>query len=104
VIEKEIGRLRARITELEQHERLADAFLADMAGELAQMPCCCENGKHRDTPPMMWPELIRCIIKRAVRDALAKREQEAKQRATTVGGRWRTLTSRVTFEESEDER
>lgn len=43
-------------------------FMAMLAGELARMPCVCDDGGHENTPPMMWPELIRCIAARAFND------------------------------------
>lgn len=47
-----------------------DAFLAFMADSLAQFPCCCDEGKHDGTPPMLWPELIACIARRSAQDAV----------------------------------
>jgi hypothetical protein len=47
-------------------------FLAFMADELDRFPCLhgpAGNGAHAKTPPMMWPELIRCIVAKARQDA-----------------------------------
>ena len=62
-------KLRAALKEVEDDQ---SGFLAFMTAELAKWPCCCDDGGHSSTPPMMWPELIACIVKRAVKDALAK--------------------------------
>jgi hypothetical protein len=43
-------------------------FFAYMSGELSKWPCMCENEGHKGTAPMFWPELIACIIKKAVQD------------------------------------
>ena len=58
-----------RVKELEDQADMHADFMGFMAGELAQFPCCHEDGEHHSTPPMMWPELIACIVKKAVRDA-----------------------------------
>ncbi len=44
-------------------------FMAFMTGELAQFSCCHEDGKHAGTSPMMWPELIACIARKAIAEA-----------------------------------
>jgi hypothetical protein len=47
-------------------------FLAFMADELDRFPCLhgpAGNGAHAKTAPMMWPELIRCIVAKAKQDA-----------------------------------
>lgn len=62
-------------------------FLAFMAGSLAEYHCDCtddecgpDKTRHASTPPMCWPELIACIIKKAVKDAKA----ESQSRITTL--------------------
>lgn len=47
-------------------------FMAFMTTELDRIPCCHTDGSHKGTPPMMWPELIRCMIKHAVEQAKQK--------------------------------
>lgn len=67
--------IRAVVTRCrEQAAEIADQsdFMAFMHTELAKFPCLCEDGKHADTAPMFWPELIRCIVARAVKDAQAE--------------------------------
>lgn len=51
-----------------------DDFMAFMLDELSQFPCCHEIGEHRNTPPMMWPELIGCIAKKAALEATTRAE------------------------------
>jgi hypothetical protein len=50
-------------------------FLAFWAAELDRFPCLHEEAgpkAHASSPPMMWaPELLGCIIQRAVKDRLA---------------------------------
>jgi hypothetical protein len=56
-------------------------FLAFMGGALASYPCACEKaGAHDSTPPMMWPELIACIITRAKIDAVKEFEKKATEK------------------------
>src|SRR5688500_5993719 len=51
-------------------------FLGFMRDDLAHLPCCHEDGGHHGTPPMMWPELIRCIILKDRRTQLAGIEND----------------------------
>ena len=53
-------------------------FLGFMRDDLSHLPCCHEDGGHHGTPPMMWPELIRCIITKDRRDREAKLQDELK--------------------------
>ena len=55
-------------------------FLAFMTASLAEWPCNCTEDQpdHSATPPMCWPELIACIIKRAVKDATKAALEKAK--------------------------
>lgn len=62
---RKIAKRQADETTASDHED----FMAYMEGELSSMKCCCEDG-HLGTPPMMWPERIRCIAKRAAADAV----------------------------------
>jgi len=66
----QIAKLRREVKKLKRVEADSTDFLAFMSAELAQFPCCHEEGEHHGTPPMMWPELIACIVKRAKRDAV----------------------------------
>lgn len=56
--------------ELRYDKMMSSDFLAFMAGTFADWPCCHDEGGHKGTPPMMWPELIACIVKRARNDAI----------------------------------
>ena len=80
---KVIVALRERAAKAEQanaelEKRLASEksdhsdFLAFMAGELAKYHCKCTDDEYASTPPMMWPELIGCIIAKAVENAEAR--------------------------------
>ena len=79
--------LAEKITEMERQLRAAQGdyqgFLNFMRNELAALPCCHDAGTHADTPPLMWPELVRCIVTRAASDAFAagKAEAQAEQQA-----------------------
>ena len=53
-----------RALEIEESEH--SDFLAYMCDELARFPCMHEEGQHKGTPPVMWPDLIRCIVMKAV--------------------------------------
>lgn len=46
-------------------------FLAFMFVELSKFPCLHRDGDHHG-PPLMWPELIACIVARAKQDATAR--------------------------------
>ncbi len=61
-----------RLAKAEAEARDHADFMAFMTAELAAFPCCHEPGEHASTPPMMWPELIACIAKKARQDAEAK--------------------------------
>jgi hypothetical protein len=50
----------------------SDDFMAFMSATLADFPCCHEKGEHDGTPPMMWSELIQCIIRKAVETETAR--------------------------------
>lgn len=59
------------VTEKLQAEAEHSDFLGFIHSSLAEFPCCCEKGAHNSTPPMMWPELIACIVRRARQDGEA---------------------------------
>lgn len=63
------------LAELKRQLEDANDSLAFIASELDRFPCLHGNGgegAHRDTPLMMWPELIQCIRARAVKDKTAE--------------------------------
>lgn len=62
----QLQRLIAAYRELRVERDDNSDFMAFMQSELAKIPCCHEAGEHDGTPPMMWPELIRCIVRKAV--------------------------------------
>lgn len=62
----------AEIANLKQVVDMDRAFDHYIGSELGKLPCCHEQGAHKDTPPMMWPELIGCILKKATEDANQK--------------------------------
>jgi hypothetical protein len=50
-------------------------FLAFLASEMDRFPCLhgeAGQGSHASTPPMMYPELLHCIIRRARLDMVKK--------------------------------
>lgn len=63
--------IRAVIAALKRERADNSDFMAFMQIELAKFQCCHEDGQHHSTPPMFWPELIRCIVERAVREKQA---------------------------------
>lgn len=66
-------------TAMEERDTRND-FMAFMSAELSTWPCCHENGEHSDSPPMMWPELIGCIVKKATETALSRAVAAEKER------------------------
>lgn len=70
-------------------------FIAFWGGELSRFPCLHDESgpeAHKGTPPMMWaPELIGCIIQRAVadRESRAMELLQAIRADPTLGGAWK---------------
>lgn len=79
-VSESLSTAQATIAEKEAELKSAKSehsdFLSFMAVELAGWPCQCENGEHASTPPYCWPELIACIVKKAVKSALQERVNE----------------------------
>ena len=66
---------KAEIEKLKEQAADDSDFMAFMTIELDKFSCCCCDagpGAHAAAPPMFWPELIRCIIARAVKDKTAE--------------------------------
>jgi len=57
-LEKEVERLQCA-------DSLHNDFLAMMHAEMLKYPCMCQGKFNDSTPPMMWPEWLACIVKRA---------------------------------------
>lgn len=64
-------RVEAELAKLKSEVADHSDFMAFMAAELAQFECLCGK-EHGETMPMMWPELIQCIVAKAIKDS--KRE------------------------------
>lgn len=69
---KDAETIQTLTNQLEQ----ANAGIAYIADTLDQWPCCHDAGEHSATPLMMWPELIACIVKKAVQDSTADLTRE----------------------------
>lgn len=69
-----VAALRAENTALKVQVSDNDDFMAFMEGELSDFSCCHETRAHSNTPPMMWPELIACIAKKARLNAETERD------------------------------
>lgn len=80
--ERSASRVRAllhRIRELESRVYDLEFSLEsidDIKRVLAKYPCLHEPGHHGSTPPMMWPELIACIVAKAKQDVQKKACEE----------------------------
>lgn len=61
--------LESTVAEMRAKIESNDDFMAFMTQALSDWPCRHGSEGHGDTPPMMWPELIACIVKKAVADA-----------------------------------
>lgn len=68
-----LQRRMTELAELRAYREMQEDFMAYMTAELDGFKCLHgDKNCARGTPPMMWPELIACIAKRAAKDALAK--------------------------------
>lgn len=99
--------LRERDEALAKCER-NDEFMAYMTEELGGFECLHGEG-HRGTPPMMWPELIKCIAAKAVQDAKNELESLANTQLAAKDAEINRLNSiiphaQLAFQESEIER
>lgn len=74
------AQLKTAIEERDTH----NDFMAFMSAELSAWPCCHENGEHSDSPPIMWPELIGCIVKKATESALSRAVVAEKEREIEI--------------------
>jgi hypothetical protein len=75
----ELGEAKKERDDLKKEKIDNDDFMAYMISEFEKFPCMHGDagcGAHADTPPMFWPELIRCIIKRFVKDKTESLEAE----------------------------
>lgn len=68
----ECKQLRTENAALRAERDDGNDFLAFMASALDEWPCECGEHKAASTPPMMWPELIACIVKKATSDLRAQ--------------------------------
>lgn len=73
-LERELSEARRENAELRQRASDHGDFIGFMTDALGGFPCCHEGGQHHSTPPMMWPELIACIVKKATQESVARAE------------------------------
>lgn len=45
-----------------EREDVADSILAEIGETLRALGCGCGPEAHRTTPPMMYPEWIKCVV------------------------------------------
>lgn len=77
-LEEILGAREHELRELRAECENNNDFMAFMGTALGDWPCChAESAKegHAGTPPMMWPELIGCIVNKATQDAQAECER-----------------------------
>lgn len=97
----------AAVAELKSAKSDHGDFLAFMGGHLADWPCLHDPGGHKATPPIMWPELIGCIVAKAKQDLESQlqlaREGQAKVVEVLVRFRLDCLTDAQTDIEEDAE-
>jgi hypothetical protein len=68
--------MQKELKALASYKEDQEDFMAMMTADLAKFKCMHSDGDergHDSTPPYMWPELIACIVKRAVEDDRKRR-------------------------------
>ena len=80
----------AELLNFKDHHELDGDIFAEIAGTLNAVGCCHDGDDHKSTPPMMYPEWIRCAVAKRNRDrdtALARVEtlREALVTVANVG-------------------
>lgn len=69
--EERVACLEMALHEAQTHE-IENAALHDIQEALAAYPCRHDAGPHRETPAMMYPELLACIIGKAINNEREK--------------------------------
>lgn len=73
-LQSQLTQLRAERDELKLAADYNSDFMGFMKLELAKMECLCGKD-HSATMPMCWPELIRCIVAKAVQKVTKERDE-----------------------------
>lgn len=71
---EQLAAARRENAELRQRASDHGDFIGFMTDALGGFPCCHEGGQHHSTPPMMWPWLVACIVKKAIEESAARAE------------------------------
>lgn len=91
ILQERIKNLEAERNSLQSEVDENNDFMVYMAESLAQLPCCCEAGTHGATPPMMWPELISCIVKKVAIDTKSEELRKSEKFSKKIQQRLASL-------------